>query len=378
MRSQTEISAILGGLWERIDTAGLNTHQLRTLSALRDCRTAALGGHVDTCTVFGVVRVSYNSCRNRHCPKCQGDRRESWIDARNSELLSVPYFHVVFTLPALLNDFSLHHPKEAYGILFKSAWETLRCFASNRQVTAGMIAVLHTWGQDLSLHPHLHCIVPGGGTDRNGKWRNIRTDGKFLFPVKAMSKVFRAKYVSLLRKSGLLSQDFIEPLFSRPWTVYAKRPFAHPSHIVEYLDRYTHKVAISNSRIQSYANGRVCFSYKDYRHGGCRKLMELEDTEFIRRFALHILPPGFVRIRHYSILSSTSKKISIPCIREQLPAKEICFIDLRKIRPFNPAVCPSCGNHSMVTVEIIAARGPPEASVTETFLPETHRQHISA
>jgi hypothetical protein len=373
MRPETEVSDILRNLWVqgRIETISLNTYQLRTLSALRDCRTPALGGHVDACTACGTIRVSYNSRRNRHCPKCQGDRRESWIDARNGELLPVPYFHVVFTLPASLNAFCLHHPKEAYGLLFKSAWATLCRFAAGRHVTPGMIAVLHTWGQNLSLHPHLHCIVPGGGTETNGKWKNIRTDGKFLFPVKAMSKVFRAKYVSLLRKRGLLPRDSIEPLFSRPWVVYAKRPFAHPSHIVEYLGRYTHKVAISNSRIQSYENSRVRFSYKDYRHGGCRKLMELEDTEFIRRFALHILPSGFVRIRHYGILSSTAKKTSIPHIRRQLPSQEICFIDLRRIRPFNPAVCPSCGSHSMVTVEILPARGPPESSVTAILPSQT-------
>jgi hypothetical protein len=378
MRSQTELGGILRGIWEHIETTGLNTFQLRTLSALRDCRTAALGGHVDACTECGTIRISYNSCRNRCCPKCQGNKREQWIEARNSELLPVPYFHLVFTLPESLNAFCLHHPKEAYGILFKSAWETLRLFAANKHVTAGMIAVLHTWGQNLSLHPHLHCIVPGGGTDKDGKWNNIRTGGKFLFPIKAMSKVFRAKYVALLRKAGLLSPEFIEPLFSNPWVVFAKRPFAHPSHVVEYLGRYTHKIAISNSRILSYRDNRVRFTCKDYRNGGCKKELELEDTEFIRRFSLHILPSGFVRIRHYGILSSTSKKTSIPRIREQLSTKEPCFVDMRKVRIYDPAVCPSCGNSSMVTIETIPARGPPKPSVTESFPLQAHTQHLRA
>jgi hypothetical protein len=321
-----------------------------------------LGGHVDACTECGTLRVSYNSCRNRHCPKCQGNKREQWIQAGNSELLPVPYFHLVFTLPEEMNGLSLSHPKEVYGILFKAVWETLRLFGTNKHLTTGMIAVLHTWGQNLSLHPHLHCIVPGGGIDKNGKWKNIRTDGKFLFPVKALSKVFRAKYVARLREAKIASQQAIEPLFSKKWVVYAKRPFAHPSHVVEYLGRYTHKVAISNSRIISYENNRVCFSYKDYRHGGCKKIMELEDTEFIRRFATHILPSGLVRIRHYGILSSTTKKISIPSIREQIGTMEIGFIDLRKIKPVDPQVCPCCGTPTMVTVETVTARGPPSVT----------------
>ena len=361
MRPQTEIGSILQELGQRIETVGLNRFQLRTLSALRSCRTAALGGHVDACTECGKLRVSYNSCRNRHCPKCQGNKREEWIRARNSELLPVPYFHLVFTLPEELNCFCLHHPKEAYGILFKSAWETLRQFGANKHVTTGMIAVLHTWGQKLNLHPHLHCIVPGGGMDRNKKWKNIRTDGKFLFPVKALSKVFRAKYVARLRKTAILPQTAIEPLFSKPWVVYAKRPFAHPSHVVEYLGRYTHKVAISNNRIIAYENNKVRFSYKDYRNGGCKKVMELDDTEFVRRFAMHILPEGFVRIRHYGILSATSKKVTIPTIRQQLNAPEICFIDLRKVQPFDRKICPCCGKASMVTIELIHPRGPPNS-----------------
>ena len=359
MRLQTEVGEILRCLGERIDAIGLNTFQLRTLSALRSCRTAEMGGHIDACTECGVLRVSYNSCRNRHCPKCQGRKREEWIAARNAELLPVPYFHLVFTLPEALNVICMSHPKEAYGILFTSAWETLRLFGKNRHVTVGMVAILHTWGQNLSLHPHLHCIVPCGGIDKNGKWNTLRADGKFLFPVKALSKVFRAKYVAWLRESGILSREATQTLFAQAWVVYAKRPFAHPAHVVEYPGRYTHKVAISNSRIISYEANRVSFAYKDYRHAGCKKIMELEDTEFIRRFAMHILPVGFVRIRHYGILSTASKKTTIPRIRQQLPAKETGFIDLRKIKPFDPKVFPCCGKPSMVMLEAIPVRGPP-------------------
>jgi hypothetical protein len=274
-------------------------------------------------------------------------------------LLPVAYFHVVFTLPEELNSFCLCHPREAYGFLFQSVWQTLRQFGTNKQIKTGMLSILHTWGQTLSLHPHLHCIVPGGGIDAGGQWQNIRTDGKFLFSVKALSKVFRAKYVSLLRETALLPREAVEPLFSKPWVVYAKRPFARPEHVIEYLGRYTHKVAISNSRILSYEDNRVSFSYKDYRQAGNKKEMELDDTEFIRRFALHILPSGFVRIRHYGILSSTSKKTTLPTIRSQIPAKKIRFIDKRKTKSFDPRICPYCGTPTMVTVEQIPPRGPP-------------------
>jgi hypothetical protein len=383
MRSQTEIGDILREMGERIEAIRLNSHQLRTLSSLRRCRTAELGGHVDACTECGTVRVSYNACRNRCCPKCQGSKREAWIADRNSELLPVPYFHVVFTLPDTLNTFCLHHPREAYGLLFNAVWETLRLFGQNKHVTMGMISVLHTWGQNLSLHPHLHCIVPGGGIDKNGKWQNIRTDGKYLFPVKALSKVFRAKYVSLSRKTGLLSQDEIDPLFSKPWVVYAKRPFFHPSHVVEYLGRYTHKVAISNNRLLSYSAGKVRFSYRDYRHGACKKEMELDDTEFIRRFALHIPPLRFIRVRHFGILSSTSKKVTVPAIRLQFGVTEISYIDLRKIRPFDSKVCPCCGSLSMVTVETIPTKGPlslppPQNTLIDIRLLETSFQSVIA
>jgi hypothetical protein len=275
-------------------------------------------------------------------------------------LLPVPYFHVVFTLPEGLNAFCLRHSKEAYNLLFQSVWQTLRQFGGNRHLKMGMIVVLHTWGQTLSLHPHLHCIVPGGGIDRNGKWHNICADGKFLFPVKALSKVFRAKYVSQLRKTALLAQESIEPLFSNSWVVYAKRPFGGPEEVVEYLGRYTHKVAISNNRILSYENNRVSFSYKDYRQGGCKKEMELDDSEFIRRFALHILPSGFVRIRHYGILSSSSKTTLLPRILQQFPAIEVCLPERRKVQLFDPTLCPYCMTHTMVIVERLLPRGPPD------------------
>lgn len=362
MRREVEIADILKGVGRAVKTPGLNAWQLHTLSALRRCRTSALGGHVDACSACGIIRISYNSCRNRHCPKCQGNKREEWIRARNNELLPVPYFHLVFTLPSELNMLCLHSPEVIYGILFRAAWDTLRGFASKKLLRTGMISVLHTWGQNLMLHPHLHCIVPGGGIDAAGRWKLFQNKGKYLFSVKSMSAVFRAKFVALLRKTSLADNAIIEPLFEKPWVVYAKRPFANPEHVVEYLGRYTHKVAISNSRIKDYSIGKVTFSYKDYRHACVKKQMTLDDAEFVRRFSLHILPSGFVRIRHYGILSSTSKKKTIPLIRKQHPKSVGDYAEPRKLKTFNPEICPCCGKASMVVIESIPPRGPPDAT----------------
>jgi hypothetical protein len=228
---QYEVADVLNKLGSKLEDLGLNSWQLRTLFALKKCRTSALGGHIDACDECGNISISYNSCRNRHCPKCQGRNREDWIQTRETELLPVPYFHVVFTLPEVLNKTALHEPKMLYDILFESAWETLQTFGKNKNLQMGMIAVLHTWGQNLSLHPHLHCIVPGGGVDENGAWKNIKNDGKFLFSVKALSKVFRAKFCEKLKAN--LKDKFNEnqeneyekirqSLWEKPWVVYAK------------------------------------------------------------------------------------------------------------------------------------------------------------
>lgn len=277
----------------------INRWQLRTLSALKRCRTAHLGGHVDACTDCGTTRISYNSCRNRHCPKCQGKNREEWISKREAELLPVPYFHVVFTLPDTLNQLAMYQPKAVYDSLFEAAWQTVRCFAKDPKhlgARAGMIAILHTWGQTLSLHPHLHCIVPGGGLTKHQKWKTAKTQGKpgcrearYLFPVKAMSKVFRAKYVKALKARIIPEKELINELFQKAWVVYSKRPFGHPKAVLEYLGRYTHKVAISNHRILDIGPKQTTFSYKDYRQGAQNLEMSLDNLEFIRRFSMHNL-----------------------------------------------------------------------------------------
>src|SRR5680860_179839 len=289
----------------------------------------------------------------------QGHKREAWIRAREEELLKVPYFHVVFTLPSELNRLCLYEPKLVYGLLFKIAWQVIKGFSSNPKflgANPGMIAILHTWGQNLSLHPHLHCIVPGGGITQSGTWKPARNKGKYLFPVKAMSKVFRARFVAALRKElQPQKRDFYESLFKQNWVVYYKRPFLGPPQVVEYLGRYTHKIAISNHRIKNLQDNAVTFSVKDYRHGGKKSILQLPDAEFIRRFALHILPKAFVRIRHYGILSSYHKRRSLPELQEILGK-----VNLPERPPLQHRVCPICKKGQLETIVLFGIRGPPE------------------
>ena len=355
-RSRSEVADVLEKLGSRVEHLGLNTWQLRTLSAVRRCRTAALGGHIDACDNCGKISISYNSCRNRHCPKCQGKNRDDWIQARQSELLPVPYFHVVFTLPDSINSLAMQDPRLVYNLLFESAWETLTTFSKKKEIQSGMIAVLHTWGQNLSLHPHLHCIVPGGGVDKNGNWQNIPGDGKFLFPVKALSKVFRAKYCEKLKERSPDNYTKVKKqLWEKQWVVFAKKPFGSPKSVIEYLGRYTHKIAISNNRIQSIDDQNVTFSYKDYRQNGFKKQMILTHEEFIRRFALNILPKRFVKIRHYGFLSSTWKREKLKVLQEKLKVKVLEKVEKK---PFLPK-CPCCKTGNLHRIAVFDQRGPP-------------------
>jgi len=359
-RAAYEVAQVLERNHKHLSRYCSNSWQVKTLHALRKCRTSALGGHIDRCNNPSCHRLhlSYNSCRNRHCPKCQGHKREEWIRAREEELLNVPYFHVVFTLPQELNRLCLYRPELMYSLLFKTAWQVIKGFSSNHKflgANPGMVAILHTWGQNLSLHPHLHCVVPGGGITKSGKWKSARNKGKYLFPVKAMSKVFRARFVAQLRKElGSPSYCFYESLFKNEWVVYCKRPFLGPSQVVEYLGRYTHKIAISNHRIKNLDNKKVTFSVKDYRHGGRKSNMYLPDAEFIRRFALHVLPRGFVRIRHYGILSSYHKRNSLPILQQILG-----IVQLKEKAPLRHRVCPTCKKGNLITLTTFTARGPP-------------------
>lgn len=346
----------------RVDTsdASFSIHQQKTLRAITQCRTAALGGHVDACSDCGSISISYNSCRNRHCPKCQGHKRQEWIEKRQADLLPCTYYHVVFTLPGELNAVALYQPQRVYDALFASAWATLHQFGKTEGLHLGMIAVLHTWGQNLSLHPHLHCIVPGGGVDEKGEWKQQLRSHKYLFPVKALSKVFRAKYVQHLRDSGIQDKPLLESLFQKQWVVYCKRPFGGPQQVIEYLGRYTHKVAISNHRILQVDERQVTFRYKDYKADGAVKGMTLSHEEFTRRFAQHILPLRFVRIRHYGLLSSAWK-------RGKLQALQTALKVIRKEHPVNTRLrkCPCCKTGTLITLEVFVGRGPPHKYLLE-------------
>lgn len=359
MQPKYEVADILNRNINSLKDVTNNSWQLRILYALAACRTALMGGHIDKCSNkdCGHIQISYNSCRNRHCPKCQGHKREEWIHKREDELIKVPYYHMVFTLPSEFNQYALFEPRLLYNILFKVSWSVIRDFAKNPKfmgAKTGMICILHTWGQNLSLHPHLHCIVPGGGLN-NKKWKFAKGKDKYLFPVKAMSKVYRARFMEEIRKHITIDHSLAEVLFSKNWVVYCKRPFFGAQQVIEYLGRYTHKIAISNHRIIGIEDASVTFKAKDYRQGGKKHLITLSDKEFIRRFSLHILPKGFTRIRHYGILSSSLKKVALEIIKEQIGE-----IQLQKEEYLSHRICPLCKTHQMQTIYCFNNRGPPE------------------
>ncbi len=345
----------------------------RVMSAIELCRTSALGGHVEGCRACGTLRVAYNSCRNRHCPKCQGAIARDWLEARAGDLLPVPYFHVVFTLPAEIAAIAFQNKAVVYGILFKSAAETLRIIAADpRHLGAGigLIAVLHSWGQTLSYHPHLHCIVPGGGPSPDGtRWIACRPG--FFLPVRVLSHLFRRLFLQALRAAyeaeqllffgdieGLAGPQAFARLLntvqSRNWVVYAKPPFGGPEQVLAYLSRYTHRVAIANSRLVSMEGGKVTFRWRDYRHGRRLRRMSLDAGEFIRRFLLHVLPDGFHRIRHYGFLANGQRAARLAACRALLASQAPeAAVRARPATKAAPAahLCPCCGR-PMVTLAV--------------------------
>ena len=347
---------------------------LRVLNALKICRTSALGGHVERCSNNQCKheRIAYNSCRNRHCPKCQTTNRERWILARKEDILNCTYFHVVFTLPQELNQFCLKHPKELYNMLFQVSKETLFAFGHDPKhlgAQMGAISILHTWGQNLSLHPHVHIIVPGGGFTKTNLWKTCASNGDFLFPVEALAKTYRGKFMEklmafLTEKGTPIQLALRRKLYDKNWVVYAKEPFKNADSVIEYLGRYTHKIAISNHRIKNFQEGKVTFSYKDYAHGSVTKLMTLDATEFLRRFCLHILPPKFVKIRHFGFLSSRVKiKLKIHQLKTGiLPSNTGKLTNAEVIKltiGFDIEQCPCCKSGRMVIVMQFGANGPP-------------------
>lgn len=288
---------------------------------------------------------------------------------RESELLPVPYYHLVFTLPHCFNELLPKYDKEVYGTLFKAAWLTIQDFAADPNylgAKTGMVAILHTWGQQLWLHPHLHCIVPGGGITKNDKWKACRHGNKYLFPKRALSTVFRAKFMAIIRKEIKIPQSIAKQAFEKKWVVYAKRPFSSPKTVVEYLGRYTHKVAISNHRLTDVNKSTVSFNYKDYREASKQKVVTLAGTEFLRRFSGHILPSGFIRIRHYGFLASKNKAKELNIAKAELKQptwekKKYSWIEIcQQQLDYNPLACTHCGAEQLIIMKVlIPERGPP-------------------
>ena len=364
----------------RAEQAGcLSNEQRRVIAAIEACRTAALGGHLEQCEDCGETRVAYNSCRNRHCPKCQGLARAQWLADRQSELLPVPYFHIVFTVPAAIAAIALQNKATVYDILFKAAAETVRTIAADPKhlgAGIGMIAVLHTWGSAMTHHPHIHAIVPGGGLSPTGSWIACRPG--FFLSVRVLSRLYRRLFLArlmaafnrgALRFFGDLATlakpaaftEYLRPLRGIEWVVYSKRPFGNPQHVLDYLGRYTHRVAIANSRLVELNDGQVRFRWKDYRHPGQPKTMTLAAHEFIRRFLLHVVPDGFRRIRHFGFLANTHRNAKLATIRAALsvpapvarekPADHRERFELLIGRSLD--ICPCCGGH-MVEIATLA------------------------
>jgi hypothetical protein len=357
---------------------GVSPQQHRVLKDIQVCRTAALGGHVERCDRCGHQATSYNSCRNRHCPKCQGPARARWLNAREGELLPVPYFHVVFTLPGLLAPLALQNPVVVYNLLFQAVAATLLEVAANpRRMGArlGFLTVLHTWGQNLMHHPHIHCVVPAGGLSPDGaSW--VAGRAGFFLPVRVLSRVFRGKFISLLKAAlgrgelefhgslkPLAAPAAMERLLDRSvaseWVVYAKPPFGGPEQVLKYLARYTHRVAISNSRLLRLEDGKVTFRWKDYAHGNRPGVMTLDATEFIRRFLLHVMPKSFVRIRYYGFMANRHRARNLQHCRHllgrsQAPPAEKCGQADPSIKPGEApfaGCCPLCRQGRMRIVE---------------------------
>jgi hypothetical protein len=353
----------------------LSRPQAKAWRAIVACRTAALGGHVEQCAVCGTTRHVYHSCRNRHCPKCQTRAKEQWLAARRQELLPVPYFHLVFTLPHALNGLIAARPQAVYEMLFTSASATLLAFAANPRWLGGVPAftlVLHTWQQDLGRHVHVHALVAGGALTPDGSWQSAKRG--FLFPVKALSRVFRAKFLAALdeaRQHGRLQQEpalsgiawsrLRADLLRHDWVVYAKQPPGGPAQVLEYLGRYTHRVAISNERILGVSDGQVVFRVRAGEPGqGKKRVVRLPGTEFVRRFLLHVLPPGFKRIRHYGLLAAANKAERLALARAALdvPPPDPVVIEevadfLRRIDRIAWRCCPACGAEQMVVIAVI-------------------------
>jgi hypothetical protein len=376
-----------GDAYRQQHGASLSTAQRRVMTAIEQCRTAALGGHVEQCDTCGHQRISYNSCRNRHCPKCQSLARAQWLEDRRSELLTTPYFHVVFTVPQEIAAIAHYNKGPVYNILFHAAAETLQTIAADPKhlgAELGFFAVLHTWGQTLLHHPHLHCVVTGGGLSADGsRWITCRPN--FFLPVRVLARLFRRLFLAALEKAfdtkKLTFFGRLEPLRERrafrrhlaparkaEWWVYAKPPFAGPEQVLAYVARYTHRVALSNNRLLDINEGKVRFHWKDYRNGNRQKTMTLAADEFIRRFLLHVLPEGFQRIRYYGFLANRYREQKLARCRQLLamplpvvPDDQVAgdYRDqYQELTGTSLTECPACQRRRMVIIEVLKPAKP--------------------
>jgi len=378
MRTKYELADAIGlfgiGLFPKIKLTSL---QIKVLGKIASCRTAALGGHEEVCDHCGAVRYSYNSCGDRHCPKCQAAKQAFWIDDLIQSTLPVKHYHIIFTVPHQLNGVCLHNQRMYYDLLFAAVWNTLRAFGySHYGVESGVVAVLHTWGQNLSLHPHIHCILPAAGCTLDGKWKKIGHSEKYLYPVHQLSDAFKGRFLDSLKRALrkqnvlLLFDDKIQKAYNTRWVVNCEPSLANAEHVVKYLGQYTHRVAITNQRILNIAGGKVTFIAKDYRDRAVKKPVTLDGVEFLRRFTMHILPLRFVKIRRYGIYNHTAKrKLRLQFVPEQktdidtlIKCQEPLETNLQRFERLtgvSPCQCPVCKTGRMVVVrELPRIRAP--------------------
>lgn len=389
MRTKFELAdvvRIFGSQW--IVNTNPTTLQLKVLSKIVSCRTSILGGHEEACESCGTVRYSYNSCGDRHCPKCQAAKQAFWIDDLIQSTLPVKHFHIVFTAPHVLNSLCMHNPRRYYDLFFAAVWNTLRTFGySHFGAETGAVAVLHTWGQNLSLHPHVHCIVPAAGYTLNGRWINIGHAGKYLYPVHQMSDTFKGKFLDSLKRALRKENELIvfnyalQQAYNAKWVVHCEPSLADAKHVIRYLGQYTHRVAITNDRILSIAHGKVTFIAKDYRDRAIKKPLTIDGMEFLRRFTMHILPRRFVKIRRFGIYNHTVKR-KLELLFVPLKKPDIDKIVKKNLQPetnverfarltgVNPCLCPVCKTGKMVAIRELPRIRAPADFIFKQLLPK--------
>ncbi len=389
MRTKVELADVVSifspGLFAK---AKLTPLQQKVLGKIATCRTATLGGHEEVCDSCGSVRYSYNSCGDRHCPKCQAAKQAFWIEDLMQRTLPVKHYHIIFTVPHHLNGLCLHNQRLYYHLLFAAVWNTLRSFGyTHYGVESGVVAMLHTWGQNLSLHPHIHCLVPAAGYTLDGRWKSIGPSGNYLYSVHQLSETFKGKFLDSLKRAlrkqnelALFSEK-LQKAYNTKWVVHCEPSLAGADHVIKYLGQYTHRVAITNQRILNIADGKVTFIAKDYRDNAIKKPVTLDGVEFLRRFTLHILPSRFVKIRYFGIYNHTTKRnLELQFVPEQKPdidtliknekPPETRLQRFERLTGFNPCQCPVCKKGRMLVVrELPRIRSPGWVCAPEFLLP---------